>query len=221
MTLTPNHTAAAEPADAADTAQAENPKSLDKASASSSAGIRRALSMLMPYLWRYRGRVALILLSLSIAKVANLGIPITFKHIIDALDPKLAPLAVPMAMLLAYGALRLSSTMFNEVRGLLFAVVSTRARREAALNTFNHLHRLSLRFHLERKTGGLSRAIERGTGAIEDFLYYSTVSIIPNRLEALKGDLAGKYSIRINDQWRVCFLWTLAGAEDVEIVDYH
>ena len=107
----------------------------------------------MPYLWRYRGRVALILLSLSIAKVANLGIPITFKHIIDALDPKLAPLAVPTALLLAYGALRLSSTLFNEVRGLL----STRARREAALNTFNHLHRLSLRFHLERKTGGLSR----------------------------------------------------------------
>ena len=120
---------------------------------SSPAGIRRALSMLMPYLWRYRGRVALILLSLSIAKVANLGIPITFKHIIDALDPKLAPLAVPTALLLAYGALRLSSTLFNEVRGLL----STRARREAALNTFNHLHRLSLRFHLERKTGGLSR----------------------------------------------------------------
>ncbi len=149
----------------------------------SPAAIRRALSMLMPYLWRYRGRVALILLSLSIAKVANLGIPITFKHLIDALDPKLAPLAVPMALLLAYGALRLSATLFNEVRGLLFAVVSTRARREAALNTFNHLHRLSLRFHLERKTGGLSRAVERGTGAIEDFLYYATVSIIPIVLE--------------------------------------
>ncbi len=153
---------------------------MDKASAT---GARRALQMLTPYLWRYRGRVALILLSLSIAKVANLGIPITFKHIIDALDPKLAPLAVPMAMLLAYGALRLSSTLFNEVRGLLFAVVSTRAQREAALNAFNHLHRLSLRFHLERKTGGLSRAIERGTGAIENFLYYATVSIIPIILE--------------------------------------
>ena len=139
--------------------------------------------MLAPYLWRYRGRVALILLSLSIAKVANLGIPITFKHIIDSLDPKLAPLAVPMAMLLAYGALRLSSTIFNEVRGLLFTVVSTRAQREAALNAFNHLHQLSLRFHLERKTGGLSRAIERGTGAIENFLYYATVSIIPIILE--------------------------------------
>ena len=150
---------------------------------SSPAGVRRALTMLAPYLWRYRGRVTLILLSLSIAKVANLGIPITFKHIIDALDPKLAPLAVPMAMLLAYGALRLSSTLFNEVRGLLFAVVSTRAQREAALNTFNHLHQLGLRFHLDRKTGGLSRAIERGTGAIENFLYYATVSIIPIILE--------------------------------------
>jgi ATP-binding cassette, subfamily B, heavy metal transporter len=143
----------------------------------------RAVKMLLPYLWRYRGRVALIIISLSIAKVANLGIPITFKHIIDALDPKLAPLAVPAALLLAYGALRLSSTLFNEVRGLLFAVVSTRARREAARTTFEHLHRLSLKFHLERKTGGLSRSVERGTGAIEDFLYYSTVSIIPIVLE--------------------------------------
>ena len=180
MTYTPNTTtSASELASTTDTST-ETGKKTDKASP---AGIRRALAMLMPYLWRYRGRVALILLSLSIAKVANLGIPISFKHIIDALDPKLAPLAVPMAMLLAYGALRLSSTLFNEVRGLLFAVVSTRARREAALNTFNHLHQLSLRFHLERKTGGLSRSIERGTGAIEDFLYYATVSIIPIILE--------------------------------------
>jgi ATP-binding cassette, subfamily B, heavy metal transporter len=146
------------------------------------AGLR-AIRMLAPYLWRYRGRVALIVLALSIAKVANLGIPIAFKHIVDALDPKLAPLAVPMAMLVAYGALRLSASLFNEVRGLLFAVVSTRARREAALTTFNHLHHLSLKFHLERKTGGLSRAVERGTGAIEDFLYYATISIIPIILE--------------------------------------
>ena len=167
----------------ASTANATSASTGKIADKSSPAGIRRALKMLMPYLWRYRGRVALILLSLSIAKVANLGIPITFKHIIDALDPKLAPLAVPMAMLLAYGALRLSSTLFNEVRGLLFAVVSTRAQREAALSTFNHLHQLSLRFHLERKTGGLSRAIERGTGAIENFLYYAAVSIIPIILE--------------------------------------
>ena len=152
-----NNTTVTESTDA--TEQRINPEPVapagktDQANKSTPAGVRRALTMLMPYLWRYRGRVALILLSLSIAKVANLGIPITFKHIIDALDPKLAPLAVPTALLLAYGALRLSSTLFNEVRGLL----STRARREAALNTFNHLHRLSLRFHLERKTGGLSR----------------------------------------------------------------
>jgi ATP-binding cassette, subfamily B, heavy metal transporter len=144
---------------------------------------KRAIAMLLPYLWRYRGRVALILLALSIAKVANLGVPIMFKQIVDALDPKLAPLVAPTLILLAYGVLRLSATVFNELRGLLFAAVSTRARREAALTTFNHLHSLSLRFHLERKTGGLSRALERGTGAIEDFLYYATVSIIPIILE--------------------------------------
>lgn len=144
---------------------------------------RRAVRMLFPYLAKYRWRVVLIIVSLSIAKLANLGIPISFKHIIDSLDPKLAIVTVPAALVLAYGVLRLSAALFNEMRGLLFAAVSTRARREAALSVFKHLHQLSLKFHLERKTGGLSRAIERGTRAIEDFLYYSTVSIIPIVLE--------------------------------------
>lgn len=152
------------------------------ATAPASPGFR-PLHTLLPYLWRYRGRVALIMLLLTVAKLANLGVPITFKHIVDALDPKLAPLSVPLALLLAYGALRLISSLFGELRGVLFAVVSARARREAALKTFSHLHTLSLRFHLERQTGGISRAIERGTASIEDFLYYSTVSIVPTLVE--------------------------------------
>lgn len=141
------------------------------------------VAALLPYLWRYRGRVALILLLLCVAKVANLGIPLTFKHIVDSFDPKLATLTVPMALLLAYGGLRLSASLFGELRGILFAVIATRARREAALGVFQHLHKLSLKFHLDRQTGGISRAIEKGTGSIEDFLYYTTITIVPTLLE--------------------------------------
>lgn len=141
------------------------------------------LRMLAPYLWRYRGRVAAILAILLLGKLANLGVPLSFKHIVDGLDPQLAPFAVPVALLLAYGALRLLAALFGEARGVLFAVISTRARREAALNAFRHLHALSLRFHLARQTGGISRAIERGTASIEDFLYYATVMILPTLAE--------------------------------------
>ena len=151
--------------------------------ASAGAIKHSAIRTLLPYLWRYRGRVALIVLLLCIAKVANLGIPLTFKHIVDAFDPKLATLTVPLALLLAYGALRLTSSLFGELRGILFSVIATRARREAALGVFQHLHKLSLKFHLERQTGGISRAIEKGTGSIEDFLYYATITILPTLLE--------------------------------------
>ncbi len=143
----------------------------------------QALGALLPWLWRYRGRVALILITLSIAKVANLGVPLAFKQIVDALDPRQAVLLVPAFLLLAYGALRIMAVLFAELRGLLFAAISTRARREVSLEAFRHLHALSLRFHLDRKTGGISRTLERGAGGIEDFLWYATATILPTLLE--------------------------------------
>ena len=143
----------------------------------------QALRSLLPWLWRYRGRVALILFTLSIAKVANLGVPLAFKQIVDALDPRQAVLLVPAFLLLAYGALRIMAVLFAELRGLLFAAISTRARREVSLEAFRHLHSLSLRFHLDRKTGGISRTLERGAGGIEDFLWYATATILPTLLE--------------------------------------
>ncbi len=143
----------------------------------------QALGALLPWLWRYRGRVALILITLSIAKVANLGVPLAFKQIVDALDPRQAVLLVPAFLLLAYGALRIMAVLFAELRGLLFAAISTRARREISLEAFRHLHALSLRFHLDRKTGGISRTLERGAGGIEDFLWYATATILPTLLE--------------------------------------
>jgi ATP-binding cassette subfamily B protein len=139
--------------------------------------------MLWPYLLRYRGRLLLILGVLLLSKFANLGVPVTFKGIVDALDPTLAALLVPVALLLAYGALRLIASIFGEARGVLFAVISGRARREAALDAFRHLHQLSLSFHLARQTGGISRAIEKGTSSIEDFLYYAMVMILPTLAE--------------------------------------
>jgi ABC-type transport system involved in Fe-S cluster assembly fused permease/ATPase subunit len=143
----------------------------------------QALRSLLPWLWRYRGRVALILFTLSIAKVANLGVPLAFKQIVDALNPRQAVLLVPAFLLLAYGALRIMAVLFAELRGLLFAAISTRARREVSLEAFRHLHSLSLRFHLDRKTGGISRTLERGAGGIEDFLWYATATILPTLLE--------------------------------------
>jgi ATP-binding cassette, subfamily B, heavy metal transporter len=153
---------------------------MDTSSNSTSISPLRSLA---PYLLRYRGRVLLILVLLTIAKIANLGIPLAFKKIVDGLDPAQFLVIVPTAMLLAYGALRLAATVFSELRGILFAVISTRARREAALKAFQHLHKLSLRFHLEKQTGGVTRAIEKGTGSIEDFLYYALVSIVPTIIE--------------------------------------
>jgi len=147
----------------------------------------RALRMLWPYLGRYRGRLLLILGILLISKFANLGVPVSFKQIVDALDPTLAMLTVPAAMLLAYGALRIIAAVFGEARGVLFSVISGRARREAALDAFNHLHRLSMRFHLARQTGGISRAIEKGTSSIEDFLYYVMIMIVPTLAEISMG----------------------------------
>jgi ATP-binding cassette, subfamily B, heavy metal transporter len=147
------------------------------------------LRKLLPYLWGYRWRVALALLFLLAAKGANVSVPILLKYLVDALDLKpgdlRAVLVVPAGLLLAYAGLRLSTTVFTELRELIFAKVSFGAARQIALQVFKHLHELSLRFHLERQTGGLSRDIERGTRALQSLVSYSLYTILPTLIEVL------------------------------------
>lgn len=139
--------------------------------------------MLVPYLWEYKWRVAVALVFLVTAKLANVAVPLVLKEVVDSLTPTQAVLALPLALLFAYGALRLSTTLFAELRDLVFVRVTQRAIRRIALNVFRHLHALSLRFHLERQTGGVSRDIERGTRGISTMLSYMLFSIIPVILE--------------------------------------
>ena len=139
--------------------------------------------MLLPYLWEYRWRVVIALVFLTMAKLANVAVPLVLKEVVDRLTPSQAALALPLALLVAYGFLRLSTTLFAELRDLVFVRVTQRAIRRIALNVFRHLHALSLRFHLERHTGGVSRDIERGTRGISTLLNYMLFSIIPVILE--------------------------------------
>ncbi|MCC7286756.1 MAG: ABC transporter ATP-binding protein/permease [Burkholderiaceae bacterium] len=155
------------------------------------AGVPRSdwsvLRRIGPYLWHYRWRVAAALAFLITAKLANVGVPVLLKHLIDALDLKpgdpRAILVVPIGLLLAYAALRLSTSVFTELRELIFAKASFGASKQIALEVFGHLHALSLRFHLERQTGGLSRDIERGTRALQSLLSYSLYTIAPTIVE--------------------------------------
>jgi ATP-binding cassette, subfamily B, heavy metal transporter len=147
------------------------------------------LARLWPYLRPYAGRVLLALLFLVSAKVANVGVPVLLKHLVDALDlqpgdPR-ALLVVPAGLLLAYAGLRLATSVFTELRELVFAKVSYGAGKQIALEVFGHLHALSLRFHLERQTGGLSRDIERGTRALQSLVSYSLYTIVPTLVEVL------------------------------------
>ncbi|HET7157945.1 MAG TPA: ABC transporter ATP-binding protein/permease, partial [Burkholderiales bacterium] len=143
----------------------------------------RVLPMLLPYLWEYKWRVAVALTFLVTAKLANVAVPLVLKEVVDGLSPTQAVLALPLALLVAYGALRLSTTLFAELRDLVFVRVTQRAIRRIALSVFRHLHALSLRFHLERQTGGVSRDIERGARGISTLLSYMLFSIIPVLLE--------------------------------------
>jgi ATP-binding cassette, subfamily B, heavy metal transporter len=145
------------------------------------------LKRLFPYLWRYKWRVIAALAFMVGAKVANVSVPLLLKQLVDALsiqpgDPK-AVLVVPVALLLAYAALRLSTSLFTELRELVFAKATQGTARTIALETFEHLHALSLRFHLERQTGGMTRDIERGVRGIESLISYSLYSIVPTLIE--------------------------------------
>ncbi|MFQ5642747.1 MAG: ABCB family ABC transporter ATP-binding protein/permease [Thiogranum sp.] len=139
----------------------------------------KTLKSLLPFLWEYRGRVVLALGFLILAKVANVGIPLLLKDIVDALDKDNGVLVLPLALLLGYGALRLASSLFNELRDSIFARVRHGAMRKVSIRVLDHLHRLSLRYHLERRTGGISRDIERGTRSVSSLLNYMVFSILP------------------------------------------
>ena len=143
----------------------------------------RAVAMLLPYLWEFRVRVGLALAFLVSAKLANVGVPLILKEVVDSLDAQTAMLALPLALLAAYGILRFSTTLFAELRDVVFVRVTQRAIRRVALTVFRYMHSLSLRFHLERQTGGVSRDIERGTRGISTLLSYMLFSIIPVVLE--------------------------------------
>ena len=165
----------------------------DAASASPTAapppkrGGLSTLRKLLPYLWTWRWRVGFALLCLVSAKLANVGVPLVLKQLVDALDLKpgdpRAALAVPVALLAAYGLLRVSVTLFTELREFLFYPVGARIARRISLETFEHLLALSLRFHLDRQTGGVSRDIERGSRSIMSLLSYVVYNIGPTLVE--------------------------------------
>ncbi|MDQ8022958.1 MAG: ABC transporter ATP-binding protein/permease [Moraxellaceae bacterium] len=158
------------------------------------------IKSLLPYLWAWRGRVSLALVCLIAAKVANVSVPIIFKHVIDALSitREQALIVVPAALLLVYGVLRFSTSAFTELREILFARVTQQAVRNISLEVFRHLHALSLRFHLERQTGGLTRDIERGTRSIGTLISYTLYSILPTLVEIalVIGILLKNYDVR-------------------------
>ncbi|WP_309680595.1 ABC transporter ATP-binding protein/permease, partial [Polaromonas sp.] len=145
------------------------------------------LRRLFPYLWDYKWRVLAALAFMVGAKLANVGVPLLLKNLVDTMNLKpgnvQAVLVVPAALLLAYGLLRLSTTLFTELRELVFAKATEGAARRISLEVFRHLHALSLRFHLERQTGGMTRDIERGTRGVHSLISYSLYSIIPTLIE--------------------------------------
>ncbi len=150
----------------------------------------RVIARLLPYLWRFRGRVILALGLLVLAKTANVLVPVSLKYIVDALDrsvqdPAIQILLVPVGLVLAYGALRFSSVFFGELRDAVFARVAERALSAISLTVFRHLHQLDLAFHLDRRTGGISRDMERGTNGISFLLRSVVFSVAPILIEVV------------------------------------
>ncbi len=148
-----------------------------------SQGDWKAIRSLVPYLLEFKWRVAAVVVLLVASKLANVGVPLLLKEIVDAMGQPQALLAVPVLLIVAYGLLRLMSSAFGELRDALFAKVTQRAIRRVALQVFEHLHSLSLRFHLDRQTGGVSRDIERGTRGISFLLTFMLFNILPTLLE--------------------------------------
>jgi ATP-binding cassette subfamily B protein len=149
---------------------------------------------MLPYLWEFRGRALLALACLVAAKLANVGVPVVLKEIVDAFEDAQV-LILPVTLLLAYGALKLTSSLFNELRDVIFARVRYRAMRRLSTRVLSHLHQLSLRYHLERQSGAISRDLERGTRSVATILNYMVFSVIPVVVEfsLVAGILLVKY----------------------------
>src|SRR5690606_23571323 len=183
----------------------ENPNS-----SAPSRSDRATLARLWPYLWEYKGRVLLALGFMLAAKLANVGVPVLLKSLVDELAPPVgsaqALLTVPVALLLAYGLLRLCTSLFTELRELVFAKATEGATRAIALEVFGHLHGLSLRFHLERQTGGMTRDIERGTRGVQSLISYSLYSIVPTLIEVVL------VLTLLGSQFDMVYAWITAGA---------
>jgi len=173
----------------ADTAEAplQSPSSATRTPGSPAApprsGERRVLRMLWPYIRGFPVRISISAALLIIAKVATIGVPLSLKAIVDHLDPRIALLSVPIALIAGYGALRLIGTLFGQLRDTVFERVSQRAMRASGLDAFRHLHKLSLRFHLDRHTGGVGRDISRGTRGVYNLLGWVVFNIVPTLVE--------------------------------------
>jgi ABC-type transport system involved in Fe-S cluster assembly, permease and ATPase components len=162
-------------------------RAADPADPSSRRSDWGTLRKLLPYLWHYRWRVGVALAFMVAAKLANVGVPVLLKQLVDSLSIQpgsaASMLVVPVGLLVAYAALRLSTSVFTELRELIFARATEGTARRISLQVFRHLHALSLRFHLERQTGGMTRDIERGTRAVHSLISYSLYSILPTIIE--------------------------------------
>ncbi|MDP2029204.1 MAG: ABC transporter ATP-binding protein/permease, partial [Thiobacillus sp.] len=168
----------------------------------------RSIGRLFPYLWEFRGRVLVALALLIGAKLASVAVPLVLKEIIDALDKPRPELVLPLAFILGYGVLRFASTTFADLRDVIFAKVTQRAMRRISMAVFKHLHALSLRFHLERQTGGITRDIERGSRAMSSLVGYLLFRITPTVLEILL--VAGILFYKLDWVFGVLTLVTLA-----------
>ncbi len=166
------------------------------------------LRRLFPYLWEFRGRIILALACLMLAKLATVGVPLVLKHVVDSLDVEKIALQLPIALLLGYGALRLSTGLFNELRDVLFARARFHAIRRLSSEVLWHLHQLSLRFHLDRRTGSVTRDLERGTQSLSSLSNYFVFVVIPTVFEVLlvTGILFSSY----NPQFTLITLATVA-----------
>jgi ATP-binding cassette subfamily B protein len=156
------------------------------------------LKRLFPYVWEFRGRVLLALACLVVSKLAVVGMPLLLKEIVDGLDSKIGTVVLPIVFLLAYGGLRLVGNLFNELRDAVFARVRYRAMRRISQRVIKHLFSLSLSYHLDRKTGGITRDLERGTNSLSSILNYLVFNIIPTAAEFMlvAAILLGQYEPR-------------------------
>jgi ABC-type transport system involved in Fe-S cluster assembly fused permease/ATPase subunit len=167
----------------------------------------RVIRSLMPYLLEFKVRLVSVIVLLVLAKLTNVAVPLVLKSIVDAMSKPQAMLTIPVFLVIGYGLLRLFSTLFGELRDALFAKVTQRAIRRVALQVFEHLHNLSLRFHLERQTGGVSRDIERGTRGISFLLTFLLFNILPTLLEI--GLVAGILFVKYNPWFAIITFVTL------------